>query len=122
MKPVLFWLALAGSLPACATATRTAGWDAVLTGAADPVLRQAIRTFVRDDIGSDYIVEPDALSRGPVMVASDRGRPRGRSRAFDPASYSYRLVTDGRACWLVREGTDVVMVTPATALCERHTA
>ncbi|MGB3456915.1 MAG: hypothetical protein WBG08_03080 [Litorimonas sp.] len=71
-------------------------------------VRSAIRGFVRDYDGGDYVADPDSLSGSAELELRERERPDDDDAAvrFEPKP-DYRLVMDGQSrCWLVRIGAD----------------
>ena len=98
--------------------------DAILLNADRSDIREAIRIFVRQDAGRFVIADPDSLGRSPDMVVSRRARDfERRSRTLPSANLKYRLLSDGRNCWLIRHesGLDspiaIELLLPESARC-----
>ena len=80
--------------------------DAVLLNADKAEIREAIRIFVRKDAGNFVIADPDSLTHSPNMVVHRRAQDYERQlRKLPAANLNYRLVSDGRQCWLIRHET-----------------
>ncbi len=78
--------------------------DALLLNPEANSVRNAVRSFVREHDGGDYIVEPDSLSASSVLelVVRERRDDTDARVGFSPRP-DYRLAMDeeGR-CWLLR--------------------
>lgn len=97
---------------------------AILLNVDKAELREAIRIFVRKDAGHFVIADPDAFSISPDMMARRRATDfQLRSRSLPAANLHYRLLSDGKNCWLVRHETDlespiaVEILLPESARC-----
>ena len=98
--------------------------DAILLNADRSDIREAIRIFVRQDAGRFVIADPDSLGRSPDMVVHRRARDfERRSRTLPSANLKYRLLSDGKKCWLIRHesGHDspiaIELLLPESAQC-----
>ena len=117
-------------LAACATAHETPpAMDAVLLSTQDNPTRQAIRVFVREKSGSNFIPNPDSLATSPILKNDQRRtdlsrHSRGSADTFKPAG-TYRLVMDeNNRCWLIHQLKDEIshLELPASARCAPYTA
>jgi len=102
----------------------TAVYGATLSAAPDNAARDLIRTYVRDVIGPNYIVDIDTLTRSNKLVAVDRGRGQVAGRPIPVPDVIFRLelaeTYDGPICRLVPQDglTDMpVLVLPPEIGC-----
>ncbi len=122
---------LASSVMSCAATPNTASQsrDAVLLNADLPEVREAIRVFVRKDIGRFVIADPDSLAISPNMIVRRRARDyENQIRKLPAANLNYRLVSDGNNCRLIRHETDLnsplaaELALPNSAICKFYSA
>ena len=122
---------LASSVMACAATpnTESQSRDAVLLNADLPEIREAIRVFVRKDIGRFVIADPDSLAISPQMVVQRRARDyENQIRKLPAANLNYRLISDGSRCWLIRHETDLnsplaaKLELPDSAICKFYSS
>ena len=118
---------LAVSFISCAATPNTSSQsrDAILLNADLPEVREAIRVFVRKDIGRFVVADPDSLAASPNLVVRRRARDYESSiRKLPAANLNYRLVSDGNRCWLIRHETDSAsplaaeLTLPDSAICQ----
>ena len=101
---IAFCIISAASVSCAATSdTQQTRKDAVLLNADRSDIREAIRIFVREDAGRFVIADPDSLTHSPDMIVHRRARDlESQSRSLPPSNLNYRLLSDGRYCWLIR--------------------
>lgn len=91
-----------------------------LLTADQPEMRETLRAFVRDTLGPDYIIDPDALLSGSRMVARDRGRgsvaPGGVAPLPMPPVTLDLVVGGGEPCRLLGAGKALVIAKGCTPL------
>lgn len=112
LKHVAVLLAGAALTSACATSyaqnASTAVYGASLAAPIDDMTRDLIRTYVRDTIGPDYIVDLEALTRSNTLRAVDRGRGQVSGRPIPVPDVTFLLelaeTFDGPICRLVPQG------------------
>ena len=87
-------------------------------------IREAIRIFVREDAGRFVIANLDSLAHSPNMIVQRRARDyQNKIRKLPAANLSYRLVSDGKNCWLIRHESSLnspiaaELLLPETARC-----
>ena len=87
-------------------------------------IREAIRVFVREDAGRFVIANLDSLAHSPNMIVQRRARDyQNKIRKLPAANLSYRLVSDGKNCWLIRHESSLnspiaaELLLPETARC-----
>jgi hypothetical protein len=105
-------LAGAALTSACATSyaqnASTAVYGASLAAPLDDMTRDLIRTYVRDTIGPDYIVDLETLTRSNTLRAVDRGRGQVSGRPIPVPDVTFLLelaeTFDGPVCRLVPQG------------------
>ena len=102
--------------------------DATLLNADRAEIREAIRVFVRKDAGNFVIADPDALTHSPNMFVRRRAEDYERQiRNLPAANLNYRLVSDGRQCWLIRHESSpdsaiaAEFLLPKSARCTAYT-
>jgi hypothetical protein len=66
-------------------------FPALLSQSPDNQLRDTIRAFVRDELGPDYIVDPDMLTQSDILIATDRGRAMAMAQPILLPDVSFRL-------------------------------
>jgi hypothetical protein len=72
--------------------TEQTDWaPATLTASLEASQREALRLFVRDQIGADYIINPDALVGSSTLIATDRGRQTAMGQPRLTPDIAYRL-------------------------------
>lgn len=121
-------LACAALTTGCATYAQTpqsAVYGATLTDTPDSATRDMIRTYVRDIIGPDYIVDVDALTRSNKLLAVDRGRSQVSGRPIPVPDVIFQLelaeTYDGPICRLMPQGEvrdAPVLVLPPEVACQ----
>jgi hypothetical protein len=121
---------LAGAILAtgCATYAQLpsdAVYGATLSETPDNATRDMIRTYVRDVIGPEYIVDVDALTRSNKLRAVDRGRGQVSGRPIPVPDVMFWLelaeTYDGPICRLVPQGDIAdapVLVLPPEVACQ----
>ena len=105
-------LASAVLTSACATGyaqnASTAVYGASLAAPIDDMTRDLIRTYVRDTIGPDYMVNLEMLTRSNTLLAVDRGRGQVSGRPIPVPDVTFLLelaeTFDGPVCRLVPQG------------------
>lgn len=128
MTRALAILTAAALTTGCATyaqTPQTAIYGATLASPVDNAARDLIRTYVRDTIGPDYIVDIDALTRSNKLRAVDRGAGQVSGRPIPVPDVIFKLelaeAYDGPICRLVMQG-DVadapVLVLPPEIACQ----
>lgn len=124
----LFMLSSAGVSCAATPDTLSQRADAVLLNADRSEVREAIRIFVRQNSGRFVIADPDTLTQSPVLVVRRRARDyESKIRKLPTANLNYRLLSNGRQCWLVRHesslGSPIAseVLLPETAQCAVYT-
>lgn len=128
MKRSLSILACAALTTGCATYAQepqTAVYGATLSAPPDSTTRDMIRTYVRDTIGPDYIVDIDTLTSSNKLRAVDRGRGQVSGRPIPVPDVMFQLeladMYDGPICRLVPQGTITdapVLVLPPEVACQ----
>ena len=122
---------LASSAISCAATPNSSAQsrEAVLLNPELPEVREAIRVFVRKDIGRFVIADPDSLAASPNMIVHRRARDyESGLRKLPAANLNYRLVSDGNRCWLIRHETDAnsplaaELILPDSAICTFYSA
>lgn len=122
---------LVSSVISCAATPNTSSQsrDAVLLNANLAEVREAIRVFVRKDIGRFVIADPDSLAASPNMIVRRRARDYELgTRKLPAANLNYRLVSNGSGCWLIRHETDSSsplvseLKLPDSAICRFYSA
>lgn len=121
-------IAGAALLTGCATYAQnpqTAIYGATLSAPVENAARDLIRTYVRDTIGPDYIVDIDSLTRSNKLTAVDRGRGQVSGRPIPVPDVMFQLelaeMYDGTICRLVPQGdlADApVLVLPPEIACQ----
>ena len=122
-------LACAGLMTGCATyaqTPQTAVYGATLRDTPDSATRDMIRTYVRDVIGPDYIIDVDALTRSDKLRAVDRGRGHVSGRPIPVPDMTFKLelveMYEGEPiCRLVPQGDIAdapVLVIPPEVACQ----
>ena len=82
--------------------------EAVLLNTNQSNIREAIRVFVRKDAGRLVKADPDSLALSSNLVVHRRARDyQAEMRTLPPANLNYKLVSDGRNCWLIRHETNL---------------
>lgn len=115
-------------LTGCATYAQnpqTAIYGATLSAPVENAARDLIRTYVRDTIGPDYIVDIDSLTRSNKLTAVDRGRGQVSGRPIPVPDVMFQLelaeMYDGTICRLVPQGDHAdapVLVLPPEIACQ----
>jgi hypothetical protein len=124
-------LASAVLTSACATGyaqnASTAVYGASLAAPIDDMTRDLIRTYVRDTIGPDYIVDLETLTRSNTLRAVDRGRGQVSGRPIPVPDVTFLLelaeTFDGPVCRLVPQGGDLMgaaatLILPPEVACQ----
>ena len=98
--------------------------DSVLLNTNNNEIREAIRIFVREDAGRFVIADLDSLANNPNMIVRRRARDyQNQIRKLPAANLNYRLVGDGKYCWLIRHESSqnspiaAELLLPETARC-----
>lgn len=117
--------ALATGCATYAQSPQTPVYGATLAAPIDNAARDLIRTYVRDIIGPDYIVDIDALSRSNKLHAVDRGQGQISGRPIPVSDVIFKLelaeTYDGPICRLVMQGEAPdapVLVLPPEIACQ----
>lgn len=118
----------AALISGCATYAQnpqSAVYNATLSDMPESAARDMIRTYVRDVIGPDYIVDIDTLTRSHTLRAVDRGQGQVSGRPIPVPDVTFRLelteTYDGPICRLVppSEITDApVLILPPEVACK----
>lgn len=98
--------------------------DSILLNADRNEIREAIRIFVREDAGRFVIADLDSLAHSPNMIVRRRARDyQNQIRKLPAANLNYRMVSDGKNCWLIRHESSLSspiaaeLLLPETARC-----
>lgn len=130
LKRGVILLAGAALTSACATTyaqdASTAVYGATLAAPLDDMTRDLIRTYVRDTIGPDYIVDLETLTRSNKLRAVDRGRGQVSGRPIPVPDVTFVLelaeTYDGPICRLVPQGDLIgdapVLILPPDVACQ----